>query len=329
METMKTRTFRAGGLWEDLRNPKRHSSKIIWFLLVILLVPIVIIVPEFIYPANLANVLLQMVPLGIVAIGQTYVILGGGIDMSVGSQISLISLVASSLMSDNPGTIVSVTLLCLMLGGCFGFLNGLILRLFPMPPLIATLCTGYLFQGIAYALHETSGGYIPALFRRICTASWGIISVPFVIYLLIFFGTWFFLYKTPWGRYIYALGGNAEVLNTSGINPDKIRIFSYVISGLLSAVVGLYLAARLRSGSSHYGDTYTLLSITATVVGGTSMAGGLGSLSGTFAGTILVSMLTNVLNNIAFRYNLQSAYYKDVITGLILVTAMFFYRKRE
>jgi ribose transport system permease protein len=195
--------------------------------------------------------------------------------------------------------------------------------------LIATLCTGYLFQGIAYALHKTSGGYIPVLFRQLFTASWGIFSVPVTVYLLLFFCGWFILYKTPWGRYIYALGGNAEVLNTSGVNPDKIRILSYVVSGLLSAVTGLYLAARLRSGSSHYGDTYTLLSITAAVVGGTSMAGGLGSLSGTLAGTILVSMLTNVLNNIAFRYNLQSAYYKDIITGLILVTAMFFYRKRE
>jgi ribose/xylose/arabinose/galactoside ABC-type transport system permease subunit len=98
---------------------------------------------------------------------------------------------------------------------------------------------------------------------------------------------------------------------------------------LLCSIVGLYLAARLRSGSSHYGDEYTLLSITATVVGGTSMAGGLGGLSGTLAGTILISMLTNVLNNIAFRYNLQSSYYKDIITGILLITAMYFYRKRE
>jgi ribose transport system permease protein len=270
-----------------------------------------------------------MVPLGIIAIGQTYVILGGGIDMSVGSQISLISLVASSLMTDNSLIIILVVFLCLVLGCFFGLLNGCIMKLYPMPPLIVTLCTGYLFQGIAYALHETSGGYIPAVFKEVFTASWGLFSVPFTLYVLFFYGAWFVLYKTPLGRHIYALGGNSEVLNNSGVDPARVRIISYMFSGLFSAVVGLYLAARLRSGSSHYGDTYTLLSITATVVGGTSMAGGLGGLSGTFAGTILVSMLTNVLNNIAFRYNLQSAYYKDIITGLILVTAMFFYKKRE
>ena len=95
------------------------------------------------------------------------------------------------------------------------------------------------------------------------------------------------------------------------------------------AITGLYIAARLKSGSAHYGSDYALLSITATVVGGTSMAGGLGSLSGTFAGALMVSMLNNVLNNIGFKFNLQSAFYKDVIIGIILVVSMFFYRKRE
>ena len=326
---MKTTIPAAGVLWRNIRNPKRHSSLTIWLLLFLLLIPIIIIVPEFVRPRNIANVLVQMVPLGIVAIGQTYVILGGGIDLSVGSQISLITIIASSLMSDNPVNIILVILLCLVLGCIFGMLNGLLLKFFYIPPLITTLCTGYLFQGIAFALHNSAGGYIPAVLRRVLFASWGILSVPFALLVLIFCIAWFVLYKTPAGRYIFALGGNAEVLNNSGINPGKIRIMTYMVSGLLCAVVGIYLAARLRSGSAHYGTDYTLLSITATVVGGTSMAGGLGSLSGTFAGTILVSMLNNVLNNISFRFNLQSAFYRDIITGLILVTAMFFYRKRE
>jgi len=313
----------------DIRHPIRHSSKTIWVLLLLLLIPIILIVPEFVRPANLANVLLQMVPLGLVAIGQTFVILGGGIDMSVGSQISLISLVASTVMTDAPLNILAIAMLCLILGAAFGALNGIALKIFPMPPLIATLCTGYLFQGAAFALHQTSGGYVPAVLKRILTASWGMLSVPFFGYVFIFLAASYVLRFTRHGRHIYALGGNPDVLFKSGVRPARVRILTYVVSGILCAAVGLYLAARLRSGSSHYGDDYTLLSITATVVGGTSMAGGLGGLSGTFAGTILVSMLTNVLNNIAFRYNLQSAYYKDIITGVILITAMFFYRKRE
>jgi ribose/xylose/arabinose/galactoside ABC-type transport system permease subunit len=198
-----------------------------------------------------------------------------------------------------------------------------------MPPLIATLCSGYFFQGIAFALHQTSGGYIPGSLRAVLTANWGLFSIPFFLYLTFFAVLAYILYRTRLGRYVYALGGNADILEKAGVNVNSIRIRTYMISGLLCAVVGIYLAARLRSGSARYGDDYTLLSITATVVGGTSMAGGIGGLSGTFAGTVLISMLTNVLNNIAFRYNLQSTYYKDIITGLLLVSAMFFYRKRS
>lgn len=326
---MNTFGLSPGKLLQELRNPRRHSAKTIWVLLVLLLVPIIIVIPEFVRPANLANVLQQMVPLGLIAIGQTFVILGGGIDMSVGSQISLVSLVASTLMTDSPVNILAVVLLCLVCGAIFGFLNGVILKYFPIPPLIATLCTGYLFQGLAFALHKTSGGYIPSVFKQMLTASWGLISVPFTVYLVIFSIAWYGLYRTRFGRYVYALGGNAEVLEKSGIAPHRVKILTYLVSGLMCAVVGLYLAARLRSGSARYGDDYTLLSITATVVGGTSMAGGLGGLPGTFAGTILISMLTNVLNNIAFRYNLQSSYYNDIITGVILIAAMLFYRKRE
>ncbi|MDD2406587.1 MAG: ABC transporter permease [Sphaerochaetaceae bacterium] len=313
----------------DLRNPKRHSSKIIWVLLVVLLIPIIIVIPEFVRPANIANVLIQMAPLGMVAIGQTYVILGGGIDLSVGSQISLISLIASTLMTDSPLNIIAVAALCLVCGVLFGALNGFILKLFPMPPIIVTLCTGYFFQGIAFALHKTSGGYIPVALKQVLTANSGFFSVPFGLYVLLFAIFAYVLYRTRFGRYVYALGGNADVLEKSGIRIDRIKIKTYMVSGLLCAIVGIYLAARLRSGSARYGDEYTLLSITATVVGGTSMAGGLGGLTGTFAGTILISMLTNVLNNIAFRYNLQSTYYKDIITGILLISAMYFYRNRK
>jgi ribose transport system permease protein len=314
---------------QAVRNPKRHSATIIWLLLSLILIVVVIIIPEFARLPNIANVLQQMAPLGLIAIGQTYVILGGGIDMSVGSQISLISLIASTLMTDSPISMILVTLLCLLCGLLFGFMNGTILRFFPMPPLIATLCTGYFFQGIAFALHKTSGGYIPPLFKRVLTASWGLISVPFFMYVLFFLLFATILYRTRFGRHVYALGGNADVLEKSGVRVDWTRTKTYLVSGFFCAVVGVYLAARLRSGSARYGDDYTLLSITATVVGGTSMAGGLGGLSGTFAGTILISMLTNVLNNIAFRYNLQSSYYKDIITGTLLISAMYFYRKRS
>jgi ribose transport system permease protein len=315
--------------WNNLTHPVRHSSQMIWVLLVIFLIPIIIIVPEFLRSRNLANVLIQMVPLGILAIGQTYVILGAGIDLSVGAQVSLITIIASTFMNDTPAGIAFAIVLCLVMGVLFGFLNGIILKLFPIPPIIATLCTGYLFQGVAFALHKTTGGYISPFFSKFMTASRGFFSIPFTLFIILFIIFLIILKRTRFGRYVYALGGNAEVLANTGVQPDIIRIKTYIISGLLCAVVGLYIAARLKSGSSHYGSDYTLLSITAVVVGGTSLAGGIGGISGTFAGTIMVSMLNNVLNNVAFRYNLQSSYYRSIIIGLILLTAMLFYRKRE
>jgi ribose transport system permease protein len=109
----------------------------------------------------------------------------------------------------------------------------------------------------------------------------------------------------------------------------RVRIASYIVAGLMAAVAGLYLALRLKSGSSHYGDGYALSSISAVIVGGTSIAGGAGSLPGTIAGTVIVSMLNNVLNNVSFRYGFQSSFYKDVMTGLILIAAMLFYRNRK
>lgn len=314
---------------ESIRNPKRHSSAIIWLLLALILIPIALVAPEFFRPANISNVMVQMVPLGIAAIGQTFVILGGGIDLSIGASISLITIVASTTMRDGVASILGTVILCLFLGIAFGSLNGLILKIFRISPLITTLCTSYLLQGTAFALHKTSGGYIPALFKKALTASTGIISVPFALFLVCMLVGVFVQKKTRFGRYVYALGGNEDVLLNAGVKSANVRFSTYVISGLLSAVVGLYIAARLKSGSAHYGEEYTLLSVTATVVGGTSMAGGLGGLAGTFAGSILVSMLNNLLNNIGFKYGFQSAYYKEIITGLILVGAMFFYQKRE
>ena len=211
----------------------------------------------------------------------------------------------------------------------FGLANGLLAHYVKIPPIIVTLCTGYVFQGIAYAFHKTSGGFVSAGLRDVVTASWGFFSVPLLLYILFILAGLYLLYRTPFGRSLYALGGSEDVLYGAGVRVARVRIASYVVSGLAAAAAGIYLAVRLKSGSSHYGDGYALSAISAVIVGGTSIAGGAGSLSGTIAGTIIVSMLNNVLNNVSFRYGFQSSFYKDVMTGVILLAAMLFYRKRK
>jgi ribose transport system permease protein len=316
-------------MFDRILRPGYHSSATIWTVLVLLVVVVVIIVPEFILPANLANVLIQLVPLGLAALGQHFVIIGGGIDLSIGPQISLITVALSSLSGTTAPSIVATILFCLALGIIFGMINGVLAHYMNIPPIIVTLCTGYVFQGIAFAFHRTSGGFVPAGLRDVVTASWGLFSVPLLLYLLFVLAGLYVMYRTRFGRSLYALGGSEEVLYGAGVRVARIRISSYVISGLMAAVAGIYLALRLKSGSSHYGDGYALSSISAVIVGGTSIAGGAGSLPGTIAGTVIVSMLNNVLNNVSFRYGFQSSFYKDVMTGLILIAAMLFYRKRK
>ena len=298
-------------------------------MLVILVVLVVIVVPEFILPANIYNVLIQLVPLGLASIGQHFVIVGGGIDLSIGSQISLITIALSSLAGTGIPSIIGAIVFCLALGAVFGLANGVLAHYVRIPPLVVTLCTGFIFQGIAFAFHETTGGFVPVGLRNVLTASWTFFSVPLLLYVLGVIASAFLLYRARFGRSLYALGGSEEVLYSAGVKVSRIRISSYVLAGLMASVTAIYLAARLKSGGSHYGDGYALTTITAVVVGGTSIAGGEGSLYGTVAGTVIVSMLNNVLNNVSFRYGLQSSFYKDVMTGIILIGAMLFYRKRK
>jgi len=300
----------------------------IWVVLLVIVIAVVVIVPDFIHPRNIANVLVQMVPLGLVSIGQTFVILGAGIDLSIGPQVSLITVIASNVMTDTPHVIFAAVLLCLLSGLVFGLLNGILAHYVNIPPLVVTLCTGFIFQGFAFALHKTTGGHIPAAVHNVLTASFGILSVPLFIFLVFVFTGLYVLNKTRYGRYVYALGGNEEVLGNAGIHTGIVKIITYMTAGFMASVAGIYLAGRLKSGGAHYGTAFTLNSITAVVVGGTTLAGGQGGLSGTVAGGIIVSMLNNVLNNVSFRYGFQSTYYKNILTGIILIIAMLFYRKR-
>jgi len=308
-------------------HPGRHSASLIWLVLLFLVIVVIIIVPDFIYPRNIANVLVQMVPLGLTSIGQTFVILGGGIDLSLGSQVSLITVLASNTMGDTLSTIMASVFLCLLCGLVFGFMNGILAHYMNIPPLVVTLCTGFIFQGIAFAFHKTTGGFIPDSVHRVLTAAWGIFSVPLLLFVVFVFIALYVLSQTRYGRYIYALGGSEDVLANAGVNVGRVKTISYVSAGFMSAVTGIYLAARLKSGGALYGTAFTLNSITAVVVGGTVLGGGEGGLSGTIAGGIIVSMLNNVLNNVSFRYGFQSSYYKNILTGMILIIAMLFYRK--
>jgi ribose transport system permease protein len=308
------------------RHRPSESSAPVWVILLLMMLPVLIYLPGFFAPRNLSNAMVQMIPLALVALGQTVVILGGGIDLSVGALVSLITVIASLLMTTSPLSISWTILAALVVGAIGGAGIGLILKYFSIPPLIVTLAVGYIYQGIALALNDTTGGFInPAFSRAVTTNLFGFLPVPIVIFVIAYVALSHFLGRTPWGRWVYALGGDEEVLKSAGGDVNRVRISTYVVSGLLCAIAALYIAARLKSGNAYYGDEYMLLTIAAVVVGGTSLAGGRGTLIGTVAGVMLVSVFNNLLNVLGFRFNLQSGFYKGLVIGSVLIIAMLVY----
>lgn len=308
-----------------LRN-RSTSTAPVWLVLLAVLAPVAIFLPGFFASNNLENALVQMVPLGIITIGQMFVILGGGIDLSVGPLVSLITVVMSRLMTDDPSSIVLAALVGLAIGLLGGFLSGLILSYFDIPPLIVTLAMGYMYLGAALAFNLTSGGTITPLFASALTGDLvGILTVPLLAFLMIFAVSVYVLNFSQYGRWLYALGGEEDVLASTGVNTNRVRIASYMYCGLLCAIAAMFVAARLRSGNAYYGDEFTLLSVAAVVVGGAPLAGGRGKILGSLAGIILVSVFNNVLNILGFKFQLQSAFYKSIVIGVVLLVAMLAY----
>lgn len=270
---------------------------------------------------NITNMLTQCVPLACMAMGQTLVIIGGGIDLSVGSSISVCTAVAAKLMNtDSPVQIGLALLAVLATGLLVGLLNGFGINLLKVPPLITTLCTSTILNGVALWILPVAGGKINKAFAKFVYQKWTIISMPLIIMLALYLLVRLYLYRTRSGRAVYAIGRDRRIAQSMGVRVRTIGICTYAICGLCAAVTGLLLACRMRVGDPTCGATYSMDSITAAVVGGTSMAGGVGLLSGSLAGAFLIGMLSNIMNNLAVNQ-----FYQYVLKGVLLVLAMVIY----
>ena len=270
---------------------------------------------------NITNMLTQCVPLACVAIGQTLVIISGGIDLSVGSTISVCTAVAAKLMNtDSPLQITLGVLAVLMTGVVVGAVNGVGINFFKVPPLITTLCTSTVLSGVALWILPMAGGKINKGFAKFIYQKWTVVSMPLVIMLVLLVIMSAILYRTRTGVDIYAIGRDRRISATMGVNVVGTSIKTYILCGFCAGLTGLLLACRMRVGDPPCGATYAMDSITAAVVGGTSMAGGIGLLSGTVAGAFLIGMLSNVMNNLAVNQ-----FYQYVLKGGLLVAAMIVY----
>lgn len=301
--------------------PQLRSVLTIYGLLIIVFAGMCIYSESFRSVYNITNMIAQCMPLACVAMGQTLVIISGGIDLSVGSLISVCTAVAAKLMNtDSPVQLVFAVIAVMMTGVLTGCINGIGINYLRVPPLITTLCTDTILSGVALWLLPIAGGKINKGFAKFVFQKWDIISMPLFIMLALFLIMRFILYKTKSGVAIYAIGKNARISENMGIHVKRSSLKAYVLCGLCAAITGLLLACRMRVGDPTCGAVYSMDSITASVIGGASMAGGVGLLSGTIAGAFLVGMLSNIMNNLAVNQFLQY-----VLKGSLLVVAMIIY----
>jgi ribose/xylose/arabinose/galactoside ABC-type transport system permease subunit len=279
----------------------------------------------FLTPRNLSNLALQIVPLAIVSMGVMATLLVGGIDLSIGPTMSLITIMASFMITKTSSFAIVLGIVgCLAAGALVGLINGCIIRYLKIPDLITTLATNSMVFGIALILRPAPGGSISLAFMDLVTYRLKLVPVFAIIALFMFALGELMLLRGKVGMAIYATGSNEEAARIAGIRVSRVRIAAYVFSGFLAAVAGLILAGRIGSGDPQSGTNFTLLAITAVVVGGTSIFGGRGTLLGTLAGSILVITTQSALNLLHV-----SAYYQYIWIGVLTLLSVAIYSARE
>ncbi len=293
----------------------RHSEIVVFFFLVIMVFISSRLSPLFLKPANLTNIMRQAAALGIVALGQTLVILLAGIDLSVSSVSTVASVVAAVLMMGKSENILVAIFVALMIGVVVGFLNGFFITKFDLPDFIVTLAFYSIVNGLMFVF--TKGrevGSVAGSFMKF--GSKNIFTIPITMYIWIGLTivAFIFLQYTRMGRNIYAVGGNSESARLSGINVSMVKISTYILSGLMAAVGGLVLLTRLGVGYPLAGRELQLDSVIAVVIGGTSLNGGRGNILGTVAGVFILSSLNNIFNHIGI-----STFTQIVFKGLIII----------
>lgn len=290
--------------------------------LVILCAVLWALTPHFLTVSNLLNIAQQTSINAIVAAGMTFVIISGGIDLSVGSIVALSGVVLGTLLQDGHAAAVAIPVAALV-GIAAGLLNGLLVSVGNLPPFIATLGMMSVARGAALVFTEgrpVSG--FDAGFRWLATGSIGPVPAPVIVMIVVYVLAHLVLTRTTFGRYVYAIGGNEEAARLSGVAVRFHKTAIYCVAGLMSAIAAIVLTARLNSAQPIAGMMYELDAIAATVIGGTSLMGGEGSLGGTLVGALIMGVLRNGLNLLGVSSFVQQIVIGAVIVGAVLVDTL-------
>jgi ribose transport system permease protein len=278
--------------------------------------------PHFLTVSNLLNIAQQTSINAIVAAGMTFVIVSGGIDLSVGSIVALAGVALGVMLQGGQSPFIAIPGAIAVGTGC-GLLNGLLVSVGGLPPFIATL--GMMSVARGTALVFTEGRPVSGFdegFRWLATGTAGFVPAPVLVMLVVYAVAHLVLTRTTFGRYVYAIGGNEEATRLSGVAVRFHKTAIYGVSGALSAVAAIVLTARLNSAQPIAGMMYELDAIAATVIGGTSLSGGSGSLAGTLVGALIMGVLRNGLNLLGVSSFLQQIVIGGVIVGAVLVDTL-------
>ena len=294
------------------------QSFAIWIVLIGFVILFSTLSPVFLKPDNLFNIGKQVAVLGIVSVGMACVIVTGGIDLSVGSLLALNGVIGAMLIVNTGWDPLFAVLVAIMIGILSGAISGIIIVFLNIPPLIATLAMMTIIRGLVYIVSKGRPIYgLPEGFTILGQGYIWLIPIPMIFMFIIFMIGSFFMNNTCLGRYIYAVGGNEEVTRMVGINVKKVKILVYVISGFLTSVAGVLLLARLNSGQPTVGTDTALDVITAVVLGGVSISGGEGKISGVLAGALIIGVISNglIIMNVG-------EFYQMVVKGIVLIIAV-------
>jgi ribose/xylose/arabinose/galactoside ABC-type transport system permease subunit len=299
--------------WMDLALP----------VVFIVLVAVAAVASEdFLKQSNLTNLLRQMVVNGLLSLGMLVVILSGGIDLSVGAVLALASILVGTFADVMP--IPLAVVLAVGAAGLVGFINGAVIARFSIAPFIVTLGSLSAVRGLVYVISETPVVHDDPGFLSIGPAMLGPIPVITIFMLAVYLLMSFFLNRTTAGRAIMAIGGNEEAVRLAGINVRAHITLAYVICAVMAGVAGVILASRVGISQPSVGIGFELDAIAACVIGGAILGGGGGSVRGTFAGVVILGLISNLLN----MFNVQS-YYQQIFKGVLIVLAVLARRKER
>jgi ribose transport system permease protein len=306
---------RSGGA-SVLSKWARHYGGIVCGLIVLCGL-FAVLSPNFLSLSNLLNVVLQVSIIAILGFGMTYVLLLGDIDLSVGAVMALVGTVAAFAMQQGVHPVVAV-LVAMLAGVVLGWVNGALSALLTIPSFIVTVATMGVFRGLAYI---TSAGVPISIdddrFAALGNGSFLGVAIPIWVLAVLLVINHFVLSRTVFGRKAYLAGGNREAALYSGINVRRLRIFIFMISGLMASIGGVLMTSRLYSAQPNAGMGYELDAIAAAVLGGTSLSGGYGTIMGTLIGALIIGVINNGMNLLSVPY-----FYQLIVKGVVILVAV-------